>query len=277
MNERINGNPDNYKYWIPVMGKLMKELDNSVKEIGFVEAHRKIMSSIGKDKFIINGKDERLKEILKNKPTVVINNHPFYGEIFAGIAALEPRSDIYLIGTAEYLGIGPNISKHIDPIYMTKQMTAEKQKLVVKLGHGLHIDPHFSSEEAHQKNIKSIEKAAEQVKRNGLVIIMPEGIRAEKTTTWSNGIGYLLTEIGKGTNATLINSYVDGVNEYDLLRLAPGIKNLFNPITVTFSDPESIEDILDKNSDPKAITRGLKENYDEWVQSLKNKPLFRPT
>ncbi len=103
MVERITNAPDNYKYWLPVMGPLMKKLDQSVGEIGLVQTFRKIMENTGKDKFIVKGKTEEIKEILTTKPVVVFGNHSFYLEIFAGLAALEPREDIHILGISNFL------------------------------------------------------------------------------------------------------------------------------------------------------------------------------
>lgn len=264
--------PDRHEYWLPVIGSLMKRLDQSVGKNGLVQSFRKIVGAIGKDKLLIRGKDEYLREILEKKPVVVITNHPHYGEIFAGVAALEPRDDIHIVGISNFLGLGPNVAKYVHPIYMTEKMAREKQKLPVWLGHRLHIGPQVSFTQAARKNVESMRTAAQHVRKGGLIAMSPDGIRSDTKAKWPDGVGYLLARIGKDTNAFLVYMHVDNVYGYDLLRLAPGVNKLFSPIAITFSKPQNITTILEKNSDSKTITTNLEEDYRNWANSLVNNP-----
>ena len=252
---------------IPILSRIKREFDRDIGEMGVQQAFAKKVAIAGEGKLSIRGKDDRVKEILREKPTVVVGNHPSFAEILTTVASLEPRDDMYGIGISLFLGIGPNISKHVFPVYRTKQMSSERQKFLVRAGYLLNLGPNISPEEAHKKNIESVNKAAEAVKDGALVIIFPQGIRSGRER-WSRGVGHLLSEIGKNSNGYLIFVYSEGVSSLDYLRLVPGIKKLIPPASVTFAQPRTITSVLEGGGDPRSITERLKVDYRAWIGSL---------
>jgi len=270
MKERLKTARGGYLEHIPILGGIKRQFDRDIGEMGVVQAFAKWVAIAGKDKLIIRGKDDQIREILREKPVVVVGNHPAFAEILTTVASLEPRKDIYGLGISLFLGIGPNISKHIFPIYRTRRMSSERQKLLVRAGFMLHLGPDISPEEAHKKNIESVNQAAEAVRNGSLVIIFPQGIRSGKER-WSPGIGHLISGIGRQPDSYLIFVYSEGVSNWDYLRLVPCVKKLIPPASITFSQPRTIESILDQTDDPKSLTEKLKADYDAWISSLREK------
>jgi len=244
---------------IPIAGRIKRQFDIDIGELGVQQTFAKWVAVAGEGKLSIRGKDDHVKEILREKPVVVIGNHPSFAEILTVAASLEPRDDMYGIGISLFLGIGPNMSKHV---------FREQQKLLVRVGYILHLGPRIRPDEAHKKNIESISQAADAVRKGSLVGIFPEGIRSGKNSKWSNGVGHLLLGIGKGSNGYLIFVYSDGVSNWDYLRVVPGIKKLIPPVSVTFAKPRTIADALEESTDPREITRKLQEEYNNWVSSI---------
>lgn len=267
MKERSRGD-GGYLDYIPIAGGIKKQIDHGVKEMGFQQTAAKLIEVHGGIKLIIRGKDAQVKGILEKDPAVVIANHPSFAEIATVIASLEPREDIYLIGIANFLGIGPNFSKHVIPIYMTRQMSSEEHKFLVRLGNILHLGPRIPPNDAHEKNVESMDRAVETVKNGGLVVMFPEGVQSARQRKWLNGIGHLLKEIGGQSNSHLIFVHSDGTTGWDYLRWAPGIKKLLPRVITTFAKPRTIGDALSESTDPIKITKKLEEAYNNWISTI---------
>lgn len=270
MKERLGGD-GGYLDKIPFLSGIKRQFDGDIGEMGLQQTFAKWVAVAGKDKLSIRGKDKRVKEILREEPVVVVGNHPSFAEIATVIASLEPRDDIYGVGISLFLGIGPNISRHVFPVYKTRQMSSEQQKLLVRAGYMLHLGPRISPDEAHKRNVESINQAVDAVRNGCLVIIFPEGIRSGKDSRWSNGVGHLLSGIGRDLNGYLIFVYSDGVSNWDYLRVVPYVKKLIPPASVTFAEPKTIDSFLEKGGDPRSITERLKTDYYTWVRSLYRK------
>lgn len=268
VKEQGRSNDGGYLNHIPIISGIKRQFDNDIGEMGVQQAFAKWVAIAGEGKLSIRGKDDHVKEILREKPVVVVANHPFFAEIFTVIASLEPRDDMYGVGISNFLGIGPNISRHVFPIYMTRQMSSERQKLLVRAGHMLHFGPRIPPDEAHKKNVESIHQAAEAVRNGSLVFMMPEGVKSGKAVRWSSGIGHLLLGIGENTNAYLLFAYSEGTSNWDYLRIVPGVKKILPTVSITFAKPITIADALGESTDPREITRKLQEEYNNWVRSI---------
>lgn len=270
MKEQERSNDGGYLDHIPIISGIKRQFDRDIGDMGIQQAFAKWVAIAGEGKLSIRGKDDYVREILREKPVIVVGNHPSFAEILTTVASLEPRDDIYGLGISLFLGIGPNISRHVFPVYRTKQMSSERQKLLVKAGYLLNLGPNIPPEEAHEKNIESVNNAAEAVRKGGLVVIFPHGIRAGKER-WSRGVGHLISKIGRQTDSYLIFVYSEGVSNWDYLRLVPGVKKLIPPASITFSQPRTIDSVLDQTDDPRFLTEKLKEDYDVWISSLREK------
>jgi len=273
MKESRQGNAG-YLDYFPFAKKTREQIEHDVTELGFQQAAARIVNRVAENKLVVEGKDEEVEEILGSRPVIVIANHPSFAEIITTVASLEPRDDIYLIGISNFLGIGPNFSKHVIPVYGTNQTASEGYKLPIRIGDALRFGPKVQYENAHERNIRSIRNAAEIVNQGSLIVMFPEGIQSGKDKKWLNGIGYLVAGIEKRFSTYLIFAYPEGTSNTDYIRLIPGIRKLLPKTSVTFSSPRTIKDSLGDITDPRVVTKKIEDEYIAWTNSVVKKDKF---
>lgn len=255
---------------IPIAGAIRRIIDKDVARLGFQQTAARLISIAGEGKLVVEGKDDLVREVLKTKPVVVISNHPSFAEILTVIASLEPRDDMSLIGMSVFQGVGPNISEHVIPVYMTPRMDSKRYgSPIIRAGNALRFGPQVSTSEAPGKNFESIGKAIEKVKEGGLVVIFPEGVASgRKDKKWRSGIGHLVSGIGTETKAYLVFAYCEGTSNLDFMRIVPGVKRFLPTMRVTFAEPRLIASSIGEDMDPRAITKKIEQEYHAWTSSL---------
>lgn len=251
---------------MPIIGKYTRNFDTTVGELGLQEAIRKF-ANIKENDITIHFQESKTKEVLQFAPTLLVCNHPTALEEIPLIPALPPRSDISLLAASYFMGIGPNTDKYILPLFVHRYYIPANEDLGLELIDKLHIGPQIYDKYEHKKNVESMHNASLRITNGGLVILFPTGVR-KKLTQWFDGIGYLLKDVKDQKNAYYVKSYIQNSTRFDQLRFLPFLKKILPRVTLTFSQPESIQDIVDREKDPKKIRMFLENEYNDWIKTL---------
>ncbi len=241
------------------IGTYIKRIEKNILELGFQKGLRREIERSG-SKFSVFRRDE-IKEVLEKAPVVIAFNHLYEVETIACLAALPDRDDIFLVATHFLKGLLPVIDKHLISVYV-RQRYGIGRKFSGFILRNFFIKEKISTKEQHERNIRSINEAAEKVKQGGLVMITPN----PHNKKWQSGIGWLISNTGPMEQAYYIKMYVAGSSFLDYLRLIPGFGRILPMIKVYFSQPVRLNEIW--QSDGKKLTFELEKEYNEWVRNL---------
>ena len=251
------------------MKNFLKKLDEHIKIHGLQKGMLNLIKWT-KTPLTVEGLTPELKRVLKEEAAVVVANHPFQAEVFALLASLPPRKNAFLIATHEFYGIFPHLDQHLIPVYVKHHSPpTKKEQFFLKLLYFFHPSEILTADQAHQKNILSIDTASQKVRDGSLVIIFPEVRRTEK---WQAGVGYLLKNIKGNKKVYFVQAHIEGTTGKDYLRLIPFVKRFLPAFKIFFAKPLKINDIVNKTDDAKKTAAFLAERYYNWSNSLIKKP-----
>lgn len=219
------------------------------------------------------GKDEEVLNVLKNKPVVVVSNHPAESDVPVLLSSLSNRKDFYLVINSSFCNIGKNIDKHLLPVHIVQRLfDSNKLNLRLRLLRAIHKTDLLDKETAQQKNRESINNASEKINRGGLVTIFPAA--GSKDNKWFSGVGHIISGINKNREAFIVMAHIKGTSDWDYLRIIPGIRKLLPKIEVHFAKPIKINEV--KRLDPKETVARIEEKYKVWSSGLstKNIPIW---
>lgn len=253
---------------IPILRQFIDQYINDINTSGPVFASQQLIKRYH-GKINVHIPAETAK-ILKSSGCIIAFNHPCEIETYVIQACLPSRDDIKMIATANILAVAPPLKTYIIPVWIDHTAKREKRaKFSGKIAKLFSLRPDLNPIEAHQNNIRSISEAANQIKHGGMVLIAPEGFRG-KGGRWFTGIGHLIAEIGRKTEADYISCYISGTSDFDWFRFIPLINRLYPPVQIYFSEPRKLTDILAFYHEPKLITLELEKSYQSWTNSLNN-------
>jgi len=248
---------------LPFIGNFIREINDDAERMDLQGTMKNVIKK-SRSKLIIKGINEKLENILKHKPVILVVNHPNDAEVLALIASLPKRNDIYLIINRRMTGVVPNLDKYLIPVYIDHHFNPKTHnKIISYLLRKYHPKPLFSPEEEHRQNINSISIAAQRVNEGGLIIIFPG--RRSIDGHWFTGVGHLLKEVNNN-NVYIVRVCVQGTSLIDYLRIIPGIGYFLPTVTINFTEPLKLEEIF--NNDPKQITKILENLYNKWTQTI---------
>lgn len=248
---------------LPLVGFFLQNLDTDLENIGLQKAMMNIVLR-SKTKFIISGLDTLLKQILETKPVIVIANHPFDSEEVAIMASLPSRKDSYLIVNSHFMGVSPQLDKHLIPVYIWHHVTDGKpKKFFGRLLHKFHPTSIYPPDVEEKKNRESIRHAAKIITNGGLVIMFPG--RRGKHGHWFSGIGHLIKNLGNNKHSYIVQAFVQGTSDADYLRMFPWFGRFLPTIHVTFAKPIKISDV--RQADGKKIAIHLEDGYNRWIKT----------
>lgn len=250
---------------LPLIGQFIKSIDKDLDHHTFQSAMRNVVKRTN-SKFIVKGKDKEIEQILKNRPVVLVANHPYEAEVPAVVASLPDREEISLIANRRLLNLSSNLDKYLIPVYIDHHDIKKKRhKVMSYFLRAFHSKKRYTALKEHQLNIQSISIAAKKVEEGGLVIIFPN--RKSNSGDWFTGVGHMLTQIER-KDIYIMRAFIEGTSILDLLRLFPIVGNFLPTITLTFAPPLKLEEIWDNN--PKKITAILENKFNNWAQTLNN-------
>lgn len=250
-----------------IIGRFFYLADLIVDRFGFSGSLKKIINRLG-SKLNVKFKNIDTQNHLRNKPVLLISNHPFMFGIIALIASIPKRSDSNMIINSDYLNVYPNLDKFLIPVYIRHQNYGNWYEKIVKLlFEKIFFNPLYNTEEEHQKNIKSIDDAVNKIKKGELVIIFPE--KRNPKLKWYQGVGYLIKNLGSNSKYYIIFAHLGGNSRrLDYLRLFPHIGKILSPISINFSECLNLNKVLSKSNDSKQISLELQKEYEIWAKSL---------
>ena len=245
--------------------KLLRGLNEKSKKLGYQRTMLEILKMTG-SRFRVVNKSAGLRSVLKNDPVIVVADHTVQTDAITLIAAQEPRKDDHLIISSNFLGMLPNLDKHLIPVYINHRQLDKTDRFhfLTRLFRKIHWSEDYSVKVSHQKNIESIKKAASIVKNGGMVSMCPGG--GGKNGQWFSGIGYLINEAVANKKTKIIMAYLEGNSMWDYARLIPGVSALMSEFKVTYSVEESILNY--DGMKPKEIAENLGNKYHQWVSDL---------
>ncbi len=254
-------------YKIPYINTLIKRIDHDIQLLGFIPAMQQLIkrTSVALQ---IHALDNKTHDLLQNNGCIVIFNHPYEIETYVVVSALPNRNDLKIIATSNLLGISKSFDHYLLPVYVDHN--AKKEKANKLSGHFVklfNLRPYIHPEEAHKKNIQTLKNASQFIQKGGLVVLCPEGFRG-KEGRWFSGIGHLIVGVGSKKEVYYVSCYINHTSNLDWCRLIPFIGRILPAITVSFSNPRPLRDIIDTYRDPKNITLGLEHEYNLWTNSL---------
>lgn len=239
-----------------VLDNFSKSLDSSIGKNTLPTAVRQIIEKYW-GRIEVVASPETLS-ILHNKPVLLICNHPYELDIFPILGALPGRRDVYLVASANFLGVGPNIDKQIIPVYI-RHTELESTKWSVWIGSHLSFKSPLPKSQSHARNVQAIKTAASRIKRGSLVVFSPEGPKGIGGG-WGKGLGLLIVKLMGIERGYLVMAHAGGVTNLDHFRFIPVIRKLFPSLKVTFFDPIELGSI-EKYKNPEEITLRLREKY----------------
>jgi len=86
----------------PFVRSFIRYLDQDTPEVGIQKAFLRAAKR-SQTKLVVNKVSKKTQEIFKNKPVVIVANHPNEMEPLALMAALPPRKDTYMIISACFM------------------------------------------------------------------------------------------------------------------------------------------------------------------------------
>lgn len=249
---------------LPLVGSLINQINQDLEKQSFQAAMRNAVARSG-SKLNILGINKKLEDILKNKPTVIVANHPNDAEVMALIASMPDREDAFLVVNQRMIGVAPNIDKFLIPVYIDHHNNQKNHsKFLSFFLRRYNPKIPLTPQQEHQKNIESIAIAAKKVADGGLVIIFPGGRSVDGS--WFNGVGFLL-EQAREMDINIVCVNIEGTSMFDYLRIIPKTGFILPEVTITFAPPIKLKDVWDNN--PKKITQNLELRYNSWVNILK--------
>lgn len=250
----------------PIIKPFVKAINQDVGKFGLQGAMSNAVTRSGTN-LIVKGLTTEVRDILKNKATVVVSNHPHEVDIVALFAALPKREDVSLIISSRFMNLAPKTHKYLIPVYIEHHTDkSQSDQLIETFFKKFHPVKTYSPEEEHKKNIESIKKASEKVSKGGLVVIFPSPSKITGNK-WYTGVGYLLKGTHRKKPTYVVKAHIEGTSNMDYLRLLPYAARVLTPIHVTFDQPMEVSRLL--KQDPKEITSHLEKKYNSWSKSLK--------
>lgn len=249
---------------LPIIKGWLEKIDLEIGGLTFPKAMQNLLERHGA-KLKVLGKDKYLTEILRNASVVVVSNHPNEVDVPILLASLEPRDDLYMVAVSVMMGFSKNLDKHLIPVYVNHRMKDRKRtRLTNKFFRKVHMDYGFSQDQAHQKNIGSIDRTSEILSNGGMVVIFPED--SDKIKSWQPGIGYIINGLKEPKKTFVVEAFIENSKMWHLLGVIPFVSKLIPTYRVTLSRPILASKFCNHN--PKVTTRGMELDYKKWVSGL---------
>lgn len=245
--------------------RILEPINSSLKTNGFSPTLKKIVESCTR-KFVIN-LPLKTKETLKKDPVLLICNHPAQADVLLLMAAVPSRSKTFLVAMHGLMSILPHANKHLIPVCITHRIDSESQHdWKFKLFKMIHYIPEYSKEEAHQKNVDSIARAAKKIDAGSLVAIFPAG-GTLNNRDFLPGVGHLIKNLKNPKNTKLVMAHVEGTSAWDFFRVLPFVGKLLPKFKIDFSDVLEVKNYTDGCG--REISQKLQQSYDSWASSFR--------
>ena len=250
------------------MSRVGNAVDNNIRDFGLQKGFLEALNTWGV-KVAVQNLTPEINKIFEGSPVILIGNHPTFSEPFVLPALLPQREDAFMVMSQSFLSLAPHLKQHTLPIFMGYRTKGEGVMTSVLRKILTYGDIDY--ENAHRRNIESIDLAASRVSSGGLGIVFPAPLRQLSNGQWKTGLGYLINGIKYPSETYLIEAYIEGTARHDVLRANPILRDRYPEIKVIFRDPQKIADIKGRmpKTNERELTVGMEKDYLEWVKSLK--------
>jgi hypothetical protein len=246
----------NFNY-VPILGSFIKTINQDSKKLGFQQAVKNVLIK-SQSKFIVTGQTQEVLKVLKDKPCVLVSNHPTNASVLSLIATLQARNDIYLIINRRFIGYAPFLDTHLIPVYIDHHVRENNNNAIIRFITKPFISKEtFTHDQEHKKNIESIQKASEIVTKGGLVILFP-GFPETRDAGWFPGIGHLLKQI-KRKDIYIQMVYIQEAPYIEYLRVLPFVGKFLPKMIFHFEKPITLNAVFEDN--PRKLTQQLEKIY----------------
>lgn len=212
-------------------------------------------------------------EIPATGPVLVISNHlgPFDNLLLLSQIS---RNDFYFTALSTYYIFGSLVQEKLLPIYRIRTLNHQIYEYPLCLEMSGKPPEPLSVSEVKERNRETISKAAARINEGHAVSIFPTGSAGKSLSgsTWKAGVGFIVKQI-TNKNTNVVFAHIQGTRGTDLVAyLHPIIRRLFfkpQPISIIFSKPRKLFDIVDGDQDGKAVTRQLENLYSQYTKEPK--------
>lgn len=253
------------------VSKILHPINHDIKTHGMSPTIRAIIQKCANG-FTIEMSKKTQKTLTKDR-VLLICNHPSQADVLLLLAAIPPRTNVFLIVINGVLSILPAINKHLIPVYIAHRLNHKpKYDWKYHLFKKLHYAPEYPREIAHQKNIQSITRATQKIDQGSLVGIFPAG-GSENGYDFSPGVGHIIKNLRYPEQTRIVMAYVSGTSIWDFFRIIPFLRKLFPKFKIQFSEPIKASDLSGSNG--RQISRNLQTIYYHWTFPFKPIPKFQ--
>jgi hypothetical protein len=208
--------------------------------------------------------------ILKDKPVLLLTNHPYLFEIPALISVLPQREDIYIVVNEIFMGLSEEFDKHFIPVSIRHNISSSIGNILLFFYPLFHRYPKRNKTEAQLYNRTHITQTASLLDQHHVVILAPNPGLVSGQHTWYPGVAHLLKQVKDPASVSVIFAHSKGSSLFDFLRFIPFIAKLFPTFYVSLSEVQSIDPSFIKNAQPRELMQHIKKSYDTWVTSTEH-------
>lgn len=240
--------------------KLLRTLRKSAKKYGLNKAILKLLNDLRVTSISSKG------TLPRKGPLLIISNHPGVFDSMLLMSQIE-RKDIYMIAISTYGIFGSEVQKKLLPIYRVRSLNHKVYEYPLFLQIHGKLPEHLHPDEMKLKNRQTINKAARLINSGKAVSMFPAGSVGKSLNggKWKAGVGFLIKRISN-PKTKVVFATIKGTGNSDLLAyLHPIISRIFfrpKPISIQFSRPRLIGELVRKEDDAKTIATKLEKLYD---------------
>lgn len=173
------------------IGKIFEEYNADIRHLGWPQANKKLLDSLGIKTKI------KLDNLPKTEAILVYANHPTGLDPFM-VSSFFAREDIYCLCDVYQTKKGTLVAKHIIPVYywkffefIYKPLTAWPGYFVMRLK-----AKWLSRQEAGERNAESLKKVIDVLRKRGVVVVFPSGGEMSYRP-WKSGVGIVIKDLQK--------------------------------------------------------------------------------
>ena len=241
---------------------LLKTTDRAEKH-GLSFATRELLRDLGINSVSKEG------HIPANGPLLIIANHTGVFDSLLLFSQVE-RKDLHFVALSTYGIFGTKVKERLLPIYRVRRLNHKVYEYPLCLQINGRPPENLTEEEIRLKNRITISKAAKMVNEGLAVSVFPTGSAGKRlgNSSWKAGVGFLVKQI-KNHQTKVVFAQIKGTRQSDLVAyLHPFISKLLfkpRPISIKFSKPHLLSELINFNDDAKSITLKLENIYDtQW-------------
>ncbi|PIY69215.1 hypothetical protein COY90_01990 [Candidatus Roizmanbacteria bacterium CG_4_10_14_0_8_um_filter_39_9] len=232
-------------------------------EIGLQKATLELLDNLGVTSI------SKIGNVPEDGPLLIISNHTGVFDSLLLFSQIS-RADFHFIGLSHYAIFGPKVTERLLPIYRVRKLNHKIYEYPLCLQINGKKPVNLTVAEIRLRNKESIRQGAKLINDGNAVSIFPTGGggKALNDSHWKAGVGFLVKQI---TNplTRVVFVQIKGTRMSDLVAyLHPFIRKLFfrpRLISIYFSEPRLLTDLVDQKDDGKTIARKLEKIYqDAW-------------